>query len=145
MVYIFLILKPFVPLQGYLVTCQANSAIMGRFFCTRQQQLWRGTVNFKKEVLSHFYHYFQAKNVNFKTRDFSPLIKWGLAGVRYEVVKEQLNTISVINIATKLSTFILFWPNRTEIFTTVLLCQICIGIFTLHVWMCIVHIFLPKP
>ena len=35
--------------------------------------------------------------------------------------------------------------NETEIFTTALLCQICIGIFTLHVWMCIVHIFLPKP
>ena len=35
----FFNLKSYVPLQRYLLTCQANSAIMGRFFCTGQQQL----------------------------------------------------------------------------------------------------------
>jgi hypothetical protein len=35
----FFILKSYVPLQRYLLTCHANSAIMGRVFCTGQQQL----------------------------------------------------------------------------------------------------------
>ena len=30
-----------------LLTSQANSAFLGRFFCIGQQQLWRGTWNFK--------------------------------------------------------------------------------------------------
>ena len=34
-------------LQRYLLTCQANSAFLGRFLCSRQQQLWRGSLNFK--------------------------------------------------------------------------------------------------
>ena len=33
------ILKFTEPLQRYLLTCQANSALMGRFFGTGQQQL----------------------------------------------------------------------------------------------------------
>ena len=33
------ILKLTEPLQRYLLTCQANSALLGRFFCTGQQQL----------------------------------------------------------------------------------------------------------
>jgi hypothetical protein len=41
------ILKCTEPLQRYLLTCQANSVLMGRFFDTGQQQLWRGSVNFK--------------------------------------------------------------------------------------------------
>ena len=41
------ILKLTEPLQRYLLSCQANSAILGRYFCTGQQQLWRGSVNFK--------------------------------------------------------------------------------------------------
>ena len=41
------ILKLHVPLQRYLLTCQANSAFLGRFFCTGQQQLWRLCWNFK--------------------------------------------------------------------------------------------------
>ena len=41
------ILKFTEPLQRYLLTCQANSAFLGRFFCTGQQQLWRGSVKFK--------------------------------------------------------------------------------------------------
>ena len=33
-------------LQRYLLTCQANSAFLGRFFCTGQQ-LWRPSWNFR--------------------------------------------------------------------------------------------------
>ena len=35
----FFILKLNEPLQRYLLTCQANSAFLGRFFSTGQQQL----------------------------------------------------------------------------------------------------------
>ena len=41
------ILKFHVGLQRYLLTCQANSAFLSRFFCTGQQQLWRPLWNFK--------------------------------------------------------------------------------------------------
>ena len=34
-------------LQRCLLTCQANSAFLGRFFCIGQQQLWRPSWNFK--------------------------------------------------------------------------------------------------
>ena len=34
-------------LQRYLLTCQANSAFLGRLFCTGQQQLWRPSWNLK--------------------------------------------------------------------------------------------------
>ena len=37
-----IILKFHEPLQRYLLTCKANSALLGRSFCTGQQQLWRG-------------------------------------------------------------------------------------------------------
>ena len=47
------ILKFTKPLQKYLLTCQANSALMGRFFGTGQQQLWRGSMTLKK-ILGHF-------------------------------------------------------------------------------------------
>ena len=67
------ILKFTKPLQRYLLSCQANSAILGWYFCTGQQQLWRGSMNFK--IM------FKQKNGNFKTPDFSPLIKRVLAGV----------------------------------------------------------------
>ena len=75
------ILKFTKPLQRYLLSCQANSAILGSYFCTGQQQLGKGLVNFKIKSLNHFYHPFQVKSSNFKTRDFSPLIKGVLAGV----------------------------------------------------------------
>ena len=42
-----IILKFHGGLQRYLLTCQANSAFLGRFFCTGQQQLWRPSLNFK--------------------------------------------------------------------------------------------------
>jgi hypothetical protein len=36
------VLKFYKPLYRYLLTCQANLAFLGSFFCTEQQQLWRG-------------------------------------------------------------------------------------------------------
>ena len=56
------ILKLTEPLQRYLLSCQANSAILGRYFCTGQQQLWRGSVNFKIKSLDHFLPSFLSKN-----------------------------------------------------------------------------------
>ena len=75
------ILKLTEPLQRYLLSCQANSAILGRYFCTGQQQLWRGSVNFKINSRPLFTIIFKMKNDNFKTRDFSPLIKIIITGV----------------------------------------------------------------
>ena len=75
------ILKFTEPLQRYLLSCQANSAILGRYFCTGQQQLWRGSVNFKINSRPLFAVIFKLKNDNFKTRDFSPLIKRVITGV----------------------------------------------------------------
>ena len=75
------ILKLTEPLQRYLLSCQANSANLGRYFCTGQQQLWRGSVNFKINSRPLFTIIFKLKNGNFMTRDFSPLIKRVLAGV----------------------------------------------------------------
>ena len=40
-----IILKFNVPLQRYLLTSQANLVFLGRFFCTGQQQRWRGNIN----------------------------------------------------------------------------------------------------
>ena len=34
-------------LHRYLLSCQANSALLGRCFCTGQQQLWRPSWNFE--------------------------------------------------------------------------------------------------
>ena len=76
-----LILKLTEPLQRYLLSCQANSAILGRYFFTGQQQLWRGSVNFKINSRPLFTIICKLKNDNFKTRDFSPLIERVLAGV----------------------------------------------------------------
>ena len=75
------ILKLTEPLQRYLLSCQANSAILGRYFCTGQQQLWRGSVNLKINSRPLFTVIFKLKNDNFKTRDFSPLIKRVITGV----------------------------------------------------------------
>ena len=75
------ILKLTEPLQRYLLSCQANSAILGRYFCTGQQQLWRGSANFKVNSRPLITIIFKLKNGNFMTRYFSPLIKRVLTGV----------------------------------------------------------------
>ena len=80
----FFILKSYVPLLRYLLTCQANLALMGRFFGTGDwaAATLKGLGEFQnKKNLGHFPLLLQAKNVNFKTRDFSPLIERVLARV----------------------------------------------------------------
>ena len=52
------ILKFTEPFQRYLLSCQANSASLGWYFCTGQQQFWRGSVNFKINFRPLFYHHF---------------------------------------------------------------------------------------
>ena len=59
----------------------------GQIFGTGQQQLWRGSVNFKINSRPLFTIIFKLKNDNFKTRDFSPLIKRVITGVLYVKVK----------------------------------------------------------
>ena len=75
------ILKFTEPLQRYLLSCQAKLTILGRQFCTGQQQLSRGSVNFKINSRPLFTIILKLKNDNFKTRDFSPLIERVLIGV----------------------------------------------------------------
>ena len=70
------VLKFTEPLQRYLLSCHANSAIPGRYFCIGQQQLWRGSVNFKiKNSRPIFTIIFKSK------MSISRLIEWVLAGV----------------------------------------------------------------
>ena len=97
------ILKLTEPLQRYLLSCQANSAILGKYFCTGQQQLWRGSVNFKINSRPVFTIIFKLKNDNFKSRDFSPLIKRVTTGVSLKCLK--------INSYVGLHCFIILWTG----------------------------------
>jgi hypothetical protein len=45
----FFILKSYVPLQRYLLTCQANSAIMGRFVLHWAAATLKGHVGFQNK------------------------------------------------------------------------------------------------
>ena len=63
----FFILKFSEPLQRYLLTWAAATL--------------KGLGNFKIKSLDHFLPSFLSKNGDFKTRDFSPLIKRVLTGV----------------------------------------------------------------
>ena len=72
----------------------ANSSVLDRYFCTGQQQLWRGSVNFKINSRPLFTIIFKLKNRNFMTRDFSPLIKRVLAGVHKDwIVNLQFDSL----------------------------------------------------
>ena len=93
-----LILKFTKPLQRYLLSCHANSAYLGRYFCTGQQQLWRGSVNFKINSRPLSTIIFKLKNGNFMTRDFSPLIKRVLVGVMYMSRLVYVNYIKSVKI-----------------------------------------------
>ena len=79
------------PLQIYLLTCQANSAFLGRFFLH-----WAAATlkDFKTKNSRPLFNIIcKLKNGNFKTRDFNPLIKRVLAGVRHLYSKNK----SVVN------------------------------------------------
>ena len=55
------------PFLRNLLTSQANSAFLGRFFGTGKQQLWRGLWNFKYLFLDHFSPSFLSQNDYFKS------------------------------------------------------------------------------
>ena len=67
------ILKFTEPLQRYLLVCQANSAFLSRFFCTGQQQLWRGPVNGKIWSTEWILH--KANYTSFRLRGLTSFIK----------------------------------------------------------------------
>ena len=70
---VFFILKFYWPLQSYLLSCQANSAFLGRFFCTK------GASRISRPLFTIIFN----SNVGFKTWDFSSLILGVLGGVQY--------------------------------------------------------------
>ena len=80
MVQIFYFEIPLAP-SGIPANMPGWFSLSGRFFCTGQQQLWRGKWNFKIKKNTTFHHHFLAKNVGFKTWDFSRLILWVLGDV----------------------------------------------------------------
>ena len=106
------ILKFTEPLQRYLQSCWADNI----YFCTGQQQLWKGSVNFKINSRPLFTTIFKLKNVNFKSRDFSPLIEWVLAGV--EVLLRTYCCIPYTGPNNVTSDSI--WPHLVQC------CQICV-------------------
>ena len=55
------------------VTSQGQFSLSWQIFCTGQQQLWRGSVNFRINSRPLFTIIFKLKNVSFKIKDFSPL------------------------------------------------------------------------
>ena len=75
------ILKLTEPLQSCCCPVQKNLPSRAELAWQVSRYLWRGSVNFKINSRPLFTIIFKAKNVNFKTRDFSPLIEWVLAGV----------------------------------------------------------------
>ena len=75
------ILKLTEPLQICCCPVQKYLPRLAKLAWQLSRYLWRGSVNFKINSRPLFTIIFKAKNVNFKTRDFSPLIEWVLAGV----------------------------------------------------------------
>ena len=76
------ILKFTEPLQSCRCPVQKYLPTMAELAWQLSRYLWRGSVNFKIKSLDHFLpSLLSKKNGNFKTRDFSPLIKRVLAGV----------------------------------------------------------------
>ena len=75
------ILKLTEPLQSCCCPVQKNLPSRAELAWQVSRYLWRGSVNFKINSRPLFTIIFKTKNVNVKTRDFSPLIEWVLAGV----------------------------------------------------------------
>jgi hypothetical protein len=76
----FFILKFSEPLQRYLLTCQANSAILGRFFALGSSNFEGGSLNFKiKKCRPLFTIIF--KSTMLVSRLEILVIKWVLVGV----------------------------------------------------------------
>ena len=77
----FFILKFTGLLQSCCCPVQKNLPRKAEWAWQVSRYLWRGSVNFKINSRPLFTIIFKAKKVNFKTRDFRPLIEWVLAGV----------------------------------------------------------------
>jgi hypothetical protein len=56
----------FFKLNKPLLTCQANSTFLGQLFCTGQQQLWRGSFDFKNKISHNFSSSFLSQNWSFQ-------------------------------------------------------------------------------
>ena len=74
------ILKLTEPLQSCCCPVQKYLPRMAELAWQLSKYLWRGSVNFKISSRPLFTIIFKLKNDNFKTRDFSPLIKRILTG-----------------------------------------------------------------
>ena len=75
------ILKLTEPLQSCCCPVQKNLPSRAELAWQVSRYLWRGSVNFKINSRPLFTIIFKLKNVNFRTRDFSPLIPRVLSGV----------------------------------------------------------------
>ena len=71
------------PLQSCCCPVQKNLPSRAELAWQVSRYLWRGSVNFKINSRPLFAIIFKLKNVNFRTRDFSPLIEWVLVGVSW--------------------------------------------------------------
>ena len=76
-----IILKLTEPLQSCCCPVQKYLPSMAELAWQLSRYLWRGSVNFKINSRPLFTIIFKLKNVNFRTRDFSPLIPRVLSGV----------------------------------------------------------------
>ena len=96
-------------LQRYLLTYQANSAFLGRFFCTGQQQLWRPSLNFKIIFSRPLF------TIIFKPKMVSNLHKNFLC-----IAWHQKPTVSYIVISVVFSNLVCCCCLTSSIYTTVL-------------------------
>ena len=85
------ILKLTEPLQSCCCPVQKNLPSRAELAWQVSRYLWRGLVNFKMNSRPLFTIIFNLQNVNFKTRDFSPLIEWVLDGVSIHRLKEWID------------------------------------------------------
>ena len=77
----FFILKFTEPLQSCCCPVQKNLPRWAELAWQVSRYLWRGSVDFKKNLDHLSSSFSKLKNGDFKTRDFSPLIERVLAGV----------------------------------------------------------------
>ena len=73
----FFILKSYVPLQRYLFTCQANSAISGRFVLALGSSNSEGARRIlKQKILDHFSSPFFSQKQSFQESTYSSHSSW---------------------------------------------------------------------
>ena len=89
----FFILKFTEPLQSCCCPLPKKLPIRAELAWQVSRYLWRGSVNFKINSRPLFTIIFKLKNVNFRTRDFSPLIPRVLGGVSSNSILQSPNWI----------------------------------------------------